>query len=105
MKRNEYQNMMDKLRTQHTDPGTVSEIITSLSADYEIEQTSREAAEIKAAQLAEENKNLQKANLTLLVKFGVTANKQQDAAGSFKTDDDEPDLTFEALFDAEGNLK
>lgn len=100
MKREDYQKVMNELRTQHADPGKVSEIITQLSADYEIEQTAREAAEKVAKQTQEENKNLQKANLTLLVKFGVTAPKDA-AAGT----DEDKELSFDALFDKDGNLK
>lgn len=94
---------MNRLRTQHADAGTVSEIITQLATDYELEQTAREAAEKNAAEKQQQNESLQKANLTLLVKFGVTAAKGTDAGRM--SEDDEPELSFDALFDKDGNLK
>lgn len=102
MERDVYKNLMNTLRISLSDEGKISEIITDLSTDYEVEQTAKEAALAEAVRLKSENESLRNANMSLLVKFGVTSDKTKAEA---ETDEDSVTDPFEKLFDENGNLK
>lgn len=82
-----------------------SELLTNLSDDYAATLTTSEQATANVTRLTEENDKLLKANGRLFMQVGQTKEEthKQDKPEEHK-EQEENKLTFEALFNKEGEL-
>lgn len=108
MTRDEHTAVIQQLRgmiaNEHV--AAASEILTNLSNDYGATLTTSEAAAADVTRLTSENDALLKANGRLFMQVGQTKKEtHEDKPGNNDNEQEEPKLTFEALFDEKGELK
>jgi hypothetical protein len=98
MKVEEHTALIHELRSNLTDEGKVSEILTKLSQDYgQVTAVSAEH-EKKSTELTAANEKLRSYNMELFLQVGKPATPQPQPQPETKP-------TFESLFDEKGNLK
>lgn len=79
-----------------------SELLTSLSEDYQNQLREASEASEKVTQLTENNEKLRKVNADLFLKVGAPTDTGKDKQGADGNNDDLPE--FEALFNEKGEL-
>ena len=102
MTRDEYNIMtgdvMTEISAEAPDKGKISEMLANLREGFNLEVTSREAAEAEQQKLKTANESLQAANMALFLKSGEVIKQQEEIKAPKKP------LSFNALFDENGEL-
>lgn len=108
MTREEHKKAVEKLlgmvsAEHHAD---ASELLTTLSEDYETTLATSEQATSRVSELTARNEKLRAVNTDLFLKVGTTSKGNEDKGkeGDGKSDTDIPDLTFDKLFNEKGEL-
>lgn len=108
MKREEHSKIIKDLLGMITpdNQATASELLTQLSDDYEETLTNYETASTSVQELTAKNETLRDVNAKLFLKVGTTEretnNQQQNNANV--QEQNENNMTFEALFNEKGEL-
>lgn len=103
MTRDEYNIMtgdvMTEISAETPDKGKISEMLANLREGFNMEVTARESAEAEQSKLKTANESLQAANMALFLKSGEVIKQAEEIKAPKQP------LSFEALFDANGELK
>ena len=103
MTRDEYNIMtgdvMTEISAETLDKGKISEMLANLREGFNLEVTSREAAEAEQQKLKTANESLQAANMALFLKSGEVIKQAEEIKAP------KAPLSFDALFDENGELK
>lgn len=95
----EFQTMTTEILANMSDTGAVSERLDKLRTAFNEEVTAKETANNQVTELTAKNESLQQANMALYLKTGVQTENTED------DETDEPEITFDDLFDDKGELK
>lgn len=98
MTREAHAQVLASILEGSADRATTSEAVTTLSEDYAAALADSSVLGAKVAALETENARLIDQNMKLFLKVGSVPPPEPEQK-------DEPNLTFENLFDADGNLK
>ena len=106
MKRSEHKSIVQELlgMVASDHQARASELLTTLSDDYDQTLTASEQAATNVQNLTNDNENLRKANMKLFLRVGETekeTHKEEDK--SDETDEAKP-IPFESLFNEKGEL-
>lgn len=104
MTREEHKKAIEKLlgMVSADHQADASELLTTLSEDYETTLTTSETVASENANLKTNVEKLRKVNTDLFLKVGTPTKPK--AEETEKTDADIPDLTFDKLFNEKGEL-
>jgi vacuolar-type H+-ATPase subunit C/Vma6 len=103
MKPEEHTAIINQVLENLADQGKVSTLLASLSKDYNDTLATVETATKTAEKLTTDNENLRKANYDLFAQLGQQAQTKPNTPPATNNDENKP-LTFDALFDKDGNL-
>ena len=78
-----------------------SELLTTLSEDYEETLTTSETSATRVSELTAKNEKLRQVNTELFLKVGTPQKQKEDV----KEESNIPDITFDSLFNEKGELK
>jgi regulator of replication initiation timing len=98
----EHTAIINQILENHTDQAQVSTLLAQLSKDYTETITEVETAKNTATKLTTDNENLRKANYDLFAQLGQRLPQKTETTPQPNTDNKA--LSYEALFDKDGNL-
>lgn len=100
LKLEEYHAKIDEILQNHTDQAKISTILAELKEDYTTVSAETEKAKETAKKFTEDNEKLRQANMSLFLKIGETKVEETHIKK-----DEETKMSFDDLFDENGNLK
>lgn len=101
MTQDEHKNLLNEILSNLDNQAKVSEVLTTLTDDYTSLLSENATLTTTNSELTERNKQLLETNMNLFLKVGSPQNTQTDEI----TEQTENTMTFENLFDENGNLK
>lgn len=106
MKRDEHKNLINEMLglVSADHQARASEILTSLSEDYETVLTESEGNATRVSELTANNETLRAVNAKLFLKVGEVPNTPPNNPTPPTEDPDKPTITFESLFNDKGEL-
>lgn len=101
MTQDDHKNLLNEILSNLDNQAKVSEVLTTLADDYTSLLSENATLTTTNSELAERNKQLLETNMNLFLKVGAPKDTQTDEI----IEQTENTMTFENLFDENGNLK
>lgn len=105
MKREKLKEYTKQIIDNLSDISKITQILDELNTENDVLETEYEAVAEKQKQLVEDNENLRAVNMKFFLKLGEKAT--EDTSKTQKEEEpgnDEPQLSFDKLFDEKGEL-
>ena len=101
----EFQKVLNDIRSNLDDTAKVTELLESVSLDYSEMSKENNTLSTNNEKLIKDNDNLRNVNMDLFLKVGSQRSEENQKSENQVQETQENKLSFENLFDKNGNLK
>ena len=101
----EFQKVLNDIRSNLDDTAKVTELLESISLEYSEMTKENNTLSTNNEKLIKDNDNLRNVNMDLFLKVGNQRSEENQKAENQVQETQENKLSFENLFDENGNLK